>query len=47
MKTKKEIEERLAMIKRNKQQAKNKGANESYIINCKLEKLFKWVLEKN
>ena len=45
MKSKKQIEEKLAQIKRNKIQAKRKGANEAYIINCKLEKLFKWVLE--
>lgn len=45
MKSKKEIKNKLAQIKRNKIQAKRKGANEAYIVNCKLEKLFEWVLE--
>ena len=45
MKTEKEIKKKLAQIRYNKNQAKRKGANEPYIVNCKLEKLFKWVLE--
>ena len=29
-----------------KANCKSKGFEQAYIINCKLEKLFKWVLEK-
>ena len=45
MRTKQEILKKLERIKRNKSVAKSDGREISYIVNCKLEKLFKWVLE--
>lgn len=46
MKTEEEIRKKLKRIQLNKNNAKKIYSEEAYIINCKLEKLFKWVLEK-
>ncbi len=45
MKTKEEIKKKLRGIQQSKATAKYLGYEQAYIINCKLEKLFRWVLE--
>ena len=45
MKTEKEIKKRLMSIRGSKSIAKLHCTDESYRINCKAEKLLKWVLE--
>ena len=46
MKSETEIRQRLRRIQRNKAVAKYKGRDVAYIVNCKVEKLFKWVLDE-
>ena len=46
MKTEEQIRRRLRRIQQNKAAAKYKGFEKAYIINCKVIKLFKWVLEE-
>ena len=46
MKSEVEIKQRLRSIQVSKAVAKKKGNEIAYIVGCKLEKLFKWVLDK-
>lgn len=46
MKTEEQIRSRLKQLNSNKAMAKLKGFEKAYIINCKVIKLFKWILDE-
>lgn len=46
MKTEEEIKYKIKNLTANKSIAKRLGYEQAYIINCKLIKLFKWVLDE-